>query len=169
MMDGRNTPARALTQMTKRQKATESGTPANPLRDSVNDSVRVTASVVGGIEAPGLYVPGAFEMSHFRSSAAGIAGVGFGSRPFSFAHGQDRIPSQQQTPCAWVAHGFAGAAARHDWTWENWITSPRNSATIDLMSIAVVRVMFCQDIPRFIVAWGRVPGSVPGAFHQVPV
>lgn len=77
MMDGRSTPAGALTQMTKRQKATDCGTPANPLRDSVNDSVRATASVGGEINAPGRCVAGAFEMSHFKSTAAGIAGVGF--------------------------------------------------------------------------------------------
>jgi hypothetical protein len=75
-MNGRSTPARALNQMTKRQKATDSGTPENPLRDSVHDAVETTAFEEGGIKAAGEVRSGEGEMSGFKSTAAGISGAG---------------------------------------------------------------------------------------------
>jgi len=75
-MAGRSTPARALNQMTKRQKATDSGTPENPLRGSIHDAVETTAFEGAGKKAAGEIRSGAGEMSGFKSNAAGINGGG---------------------------------------------------------------------------------------------
>jgi hypothetical protein len=75
-MNGRSTPVRALNQMTKRQKATDSGTPEYPLRGSIQDAVAATASVGGGNTAVDTIRSGAGEISGFKSTAAGINGAG---------------------------------------------------------------------------------------------
>ncbi len=76
-MNGRNTPVRALTQMMKLQKATDNGTPANPLRDSVGETEKVRTSAGAGTTSGELFAGGAGEISDFKFTAAGISGAGF--------------------------------------------------------------------------------------------
>lgn len=75
-MAGRSTPVGALNQMTKRQKATDSGTPENPYLGSIQDAVPTTAFEGGGNKAAGEIRPGAGERSGFKSTAAGTSGAG---------------------------------------------------------------------------------------------
>ena len=105
--------------MTKLQKATDSGTPANPLRDSVEESEKVTTSA--GREATGSqsFDAGACGISHFNSTAAGISGAGFGAESLFSAHGQDSSPSQQPAGCACIPHGFVVSVAKQNGTWES--------------------------------------------------
>jgi hypothetical protein len=95
---------------------------------------------------------GASEMDSFTSTLAGSRGAGCWFSRVSLAHGQDFEPSQQQLAAwAWVAHGSAGWDAKHTGIWDNWRTSPMNSAMINLMFIAGIRVIRRRDIPRFIL------------------
>ena len=76
-MDGHNTPVRALTQMMKLQKATDSGTPANPLRDSVGETEKVKICAGGEMTTARRLAEGGGEISHFKPTVAGISGAGF--------------------------------------------------------------------------------------------
>lgn len=76
-MNGHSTPVWARTQMTKRQKATASGTPAYALRASAREAVATTAAGWMEISASRLLDSVVFKMSNFRSTVAGISGVGF--------------------------------------------------------------------------------------------
>ena len=76
-INGHSTPVWARTQMTNRQKATASGTPAYALRASAREAVATTAAGWIEIGASRLLDSGVFEMSNFRSAAAGISGAGF--------------------------------------------------------------------------------------------
>lgn len=74
------------------------------------------------------------------------------------------MPSQQDIGFAEVAQGFAVSVAKHDGTWESWITSPMNSAMINLIPIACMRVIFSREIPttfyfieKFISAYTHAP------------
>lgn len=75
-MAGRSTPTGALDQMTKRQKATDSGTSENPHQGSIQDAVPTTTFEGGGNKAVGEIRPGAGERSGFKSTAAGTSGAG---------------------------------------------------------------------------------------------
>jgi hypothetical protein len=76
MMDGHNTPARALTQMIKLQKATESDTPGYPFRIRVGDTetTRDPPAGEGAISARG--ASGILDRRTFRSAPAGDQGLG---------------------------------------------------------------------------------------------
>ena len=76
-MDGRSTPVMAQTQMTNRQKATASDTPAYALRASARETVATTGADRVEIGASRLLDSVALEMSNFKSAAAGISGAGF--------------------------------------------------------------------------------------------
>ena len=75
-MDGHNTPVWARTQITNRQKATASDTPAYALRASARETVATTGADRVEIGASRLDSV-ALEMSNFKSAAAGISGAGF--------------------------------------------------------------------------------------------
>ncbi len=78
-MDGHNTPVRALTQMMKLQNATDSGTPANPLRDSVEEAENVRVSAGGETTSGELIAVDVWEIRYFKPTSAGTSGAGFGS------------------------------------------------------------------------------------------
>ena len=99
-----------------------------------------TASVGGKWEDPKLQGPDALETKSFKSTATVASGAGFCCGSFFFAQGQDFRPSQQLIACPDVAHDFGDSAATDVCIWDNWITSPMNSAMIDLKSITAVRV-----------------------------
>lgn len=126
--------------MTKLQKATDSGTPANPLRDSVEESEKGGTFLGGEATGSHSFAAGAGGISHFKSTAAGISGAGFGAESLFSAHGQDSSPSQQLAGCACVPHVFVDSEAKQDGTWESWIISPMSNAMIDLGFITLLRV-----------------------------
>ncbi len=67
----------AQTQMTKQQKATESGTPAYPQQTLDTDVAPSTESSGGEINATKQGVSGAFESSNLKSNTATASGAGF--------------------------------------------------------------------------------------------
>lgn len=150
-MDGRNTPVRALTQMTNVQKATESGTPVNPLWDSGTEAVAGTASENSGRKNRARKSSSrSFGAFSFRSTDAGAMGTGAGVCSLLLAHGQAVFPSQQEWKCAvTVGQGCLKSAPEHGWTWESWITSPKNKPTMDFNTVTGVRVTLWMIIPIF--------------------
>lgn len=149
-MDGRSSPVGARTQMTKRQKATDSGTPRYAHRASAREVVEIMDSTRGETGASWMLVPVAFGSSHLRSTVAGINGAGFCSGARSLTHGQDSSPAQQHLGLALAPDGPAEVAATHDCTWDNWMTSPMNNAMMDLKLIARVRGVLIREIPNFL-------------------
>lgn len=147
-MNGHNTPVRALTQMMKLQKATDSGTPSNPLRDSVGETEEFRQSAGGETTNWESFAAGAGEIRHFNSTSAGISGAGVGAEFALPAHGQDSSPSQQPAGWPWVVHGTVPFAAKQDGTWESWITSPMSNPMIDLRFISSVRVRTTSDYSK---------------------
>jgi hypothetical protein len=148
-MDGRNTPVWAQTQIMKLQKATDSGTPANPpQRDSVEEREKARMSAGAGVTHWEFASAGAGEIRHFKSTSAGISGAGFGAESVFFAHGQDSSPSQQPAGCAWAAHAVGASQAKQDGTWESWMTRPMSNPTIDLRFIPVMRVKWRSDYSK---------------------
>jgi hypothetical protein len=66
----------AQTQMTKLQKATESGTPANPPQTRVMGAALDSESSGGEINAAQAGVSAAFKRCHFKSTATTVSGAG---------------------------------------------------------------------------------------------
>ncbi|MEX1114289.1 MAG: hypothetical protein WEB53_03505 [Akkermansiaceae bacterium] len=96
VMNGRTTPVRALNQMTNVQKATESGTPANPTWDSGMEAVATESSDVSGwIQKRMRSKSRAFGGLNFKSVEAGAMGEGFCSTSPLLAQGHDANSSQQ--------------------------------------------------------------------------
>jgi hypothetical protein len=146
LVNGRSTPVRALTQMTKVQKATERVTPAKPLGAlrSVSGASAI-AVFADGWDADGV-ASSDFEMSNFKSTSTCTMGCGFEFESLSPAHGQDFIPEQQFISC----RGVKQSAWAKSCACESWITSPMINAMIDLMAIAGSRVSVLETIPRVI-------------------
>lgn len=67
----------AQTQMTKQQKATESGTPANPPQTRDADAAPNTESSGRETNAATDEVSGAVVRSNFKSTATTVSGAGF--------------------------------------------------------------------------------------------
>lgn len=77
-------------------------------------------------------------------------GFGVGTCSPLLTHGQAAFPSQQEREWA-LAGGqeCLDSAAWHGWTWESWITSPKNKPTMDFKTVTEVRVARWMGIPIF--------------------
>ena len=136
-MDGRSTPVRALTQMTNVQKATDSGTPANPTQGSGVDAVATTSCDASHkISRAVKSSSRAFGALNLRSTGAGARGAGFCSASSLLAQGHADNPSQQLDSAQWDT-GFADDNGCNR---ANWIASPMISPTIVRSITTLVRL-----------------------------
>jgi hypothetical protein len=116
-MDGRSTPVRALTQMTKVQKATDAGTPAKPEKMSCCGRPGETIRTGSGDRSRRMKKSRsrAFGAGHFRSTGAGTAGDGGFCPLSSIEHWQTLSPEQHEgfpAACTWQGAGKVSAAGQ---------------------------------------------------------